>query len=484
MKKRITLILVLGTLLSLCACGNRASENSMANSGGSMPMSFNGGETVVNEPGDSTGSDTEIGTEPAANTETTAVDSLELLYMLQSNAKACATDSGCYYLSDDDERLSDGRYAAHLMYMDAATRQEIYLCSNAACAHNTVDCTSVLLNEDFPPYTTALFVWNDNLYLMGKEQDYDGFSSMAFMGDDAFISAIESKSTILYQANLDGTNRNKVYTFDPTVTVEDFVVGDAGGLYLITKKLTTQQGEGSSYHTSSERKLIYLDLSAKTETEVCSMDFGDNISWDIIGGSGRTLILYGVDFGRYVSPEEMQDDDFNKMYDNSYDVFAALNVDDGSLREIYRAYAPKARSYAVDGNKLYFAVYGSGSIVSVDLRTGEEATLCTIAENSIWGMIGDRLYSYDSSDHTYRFIDVNTGEISHSGLVNKTTGWGLKFIAEFGDQVLVNYDSDGAFNSDGSFSLTGERYALIRKEDLYAGIDNFAPISMIGKGMR
>ena len=112
------------------------------------------------------------------------------------------------------------------------------------------------------------------------------------------------------------------------------------------------------------------------------MEFDDNISWNVIGGSGRMLILHGVDFGRYVSPEEMKDDDFIKMYDDSYDVFATLSVDNGSLHEFYRVYAPKARSYVVDGDKLYFAVHGSGSIVSVDLRTGKEAPLCTIAKNA------------------------------------------------------------------------------------------------------
>lgn len=507
MRKGITLILVLGILLALCACGNPVSESNNtdpesgntnsesripATSDGSGYSAYETGSEADSSTGNNAGSNDEIGTssgtEPGTDTEASASGSLSLLYMLQGHGKAgAATDSGCYYLSDDDERLPDGRYASHLMYMDVATRQEIYLCNNAACAHNTVDCTSVLLHEDFPPYTTALFMWNGNLYMLSKEQDHDGQSAATeVFGGDGLAPGmpIESRSTILYRANPDGTNRNKVYTFHPNVTVEDFVVGDAGGLYLITKKLTTQQGSGKSYQTSSERKLIYLDLSAKTETEICSMDFDDNISWDVIGGSGRMLLLYGIDFGRYVSPEEMLDDDFNKRYDNSYDVFAALNVDDGSLREFYRAYAPKARSYAVDGNKLYFAVDGSGSIVSVDLRTGEEATLCAIAKNAIGGMIGDKLYCYDSSDHTYRFIDVNTGEISHSGLVNKTTGWSLEFIAEFGDQVLVNYDSDGSFSSYGSFSPTRERYGLIRKEDLYTGVDNFTPISMIGKGIR
>lgn len=485
MGKRITFLLALGILLALCACGNSASKDHSVNSDsshtnwvspnpdGSTPMSSDGSGYSADETG--------------ADSDMAAGGLLSLLYMLQGYGKVwAATDSGCYYLSDDEERLPDGRHVSHLMYMDIAARQEIYLCSNAACAHNTVDCTSVLLYDDFPPYTTALFVWSGNLYIMSKEQDHDGYSMATVdFGGDGLVPggmSIESRSTILYRVNLDGTDRNKVYTFDSNVTVEDFVVGDAGGLYLITKKLTTQQGNGQSYQTSSERKLIYLDLSAKTETEVCSMDFGDHISWDVIGGSGRMLILYGVDFGRYVSPEEMHGDDI-RIYDDSYDVFATLNVDNASLHEIYRAYAPKARSYVVDRDKLYFAVHGSGSIIRVDLRTGEEATLCNIAENSIGGMIGDRLYCYGSG-HTYYFVDVNTGEISHSGLVNKTTGWSLTLIAEFGDQVLVNYDSDGSFSSYGSFSPTREHYGLIRKEDLYAGIDHFAPISMIGKGIR
>ncbi len=469
MKKQIAPILLVGTLFSLCACGKSASEFKRP-----QDVSFNNNANAVVVEEDKV----EVKTEPE-----TANDSLSLLCMLQSAESACATDSGCYYLSDDVERLSDGRYAVHLMYVDAATQQEIYLCSNAACTHDTVDCTSVLLTEDFPIYSTLLFVWNDNLYIISKAQDYDGSSAAIDYLAGGSNSAIESAPTIIYRANPDGTERNQVYAFDSTVTVEDFVVGDADGLYFITKKLTTQQSNGNGYQTSSERKLIYLDLSAKTETPVCSMDFGDNITWDVIGCSNRMLVLCGVDFGRYVSPEEMHDDD-TKIYDDSYDVFATLNVDDGSLHEIYRVYAPKSRSYAVDSDKLYFSVDGSGSIVNVDLHTGEEAVLCTIAENLISGMIGDKLYCYDSSDCTYFFVDVNTGEISHSGLVNKTTGWGLHFIAEIGGQVLVNYDSDGSFSSDGSFHSVREHYGLIAKEDLYAGIDNFIPVIRTGGGMQ
>ena len=468
MKKLIAIMLVLGMLFSLCACEQSAPEGNVPNSSGNTPAaSANGGSS-------------EDKSKNKTAPETIKNGSLSLLCRLESNITGCTTDNGYYYLSNEVGRLSDGQLATHLMYMDFVTRQEIYLCNNAACTHNTVDCTSVFLTDDFPPYSTLLFVWNSNLYIMSKEQDSDGSVSVGVFGGNG--NAVESKATTIYRANLDGTDRNKVYTFDSTVTVEDFVVGDIGGLYFITKKLATQQSNGNGYQTSSERKLIYLDLSAKTQTAICSMDFGDNISWDIIGCSDHSLVLYGIDFGRDISPEEMHKEN-TTIFDDSYDVFAILDVDSGTLKEIYRVYAPKARGFEVDGDKLFFSVIGDGSITSVDLRSGEQKELCKISQDSIWGIVGDKLYTRDSSDYTYYFIDVNTGEISHSGLVNKSLGWSLDIIAEAGDQVLTIYDHDATARGDGSYSINGYKYALISKDDLCAGRNNFIPISMAGSGM-
>lgn len=465
MKKTIAWILTLGILLSLCACEKGMPDNDNPRSGSSTPVTNDSGGSPADE--------------GKNNTEASKNDSLSVLCMPQGNIEGCSTDSGYYYLSGEVGPLLDGRLATHLMYMDFAARQEIYLCNNAACAHNTVDCTSVFCIDDFPLNSTLIFVWNNNLYIMSKEQDHDGSAAMGMLGESS--NAIESSPTTIYRAALDGTDRNKVYTFDSTVTVEDFAVGDANGLYFITKKLTAQQSNGSTYTTSSERSLVYLDLSAKTETVICSMDFGDSISWDVIGCSDRSLVLYGIDFGREVSAEELHEDN-PFLYDNFYDVFAALNVDNRSLNEIYRVYAPKARDYEVDGNNLYFSVIGDGSITRVELRSGEQTELCKISQDAIWGLVGDKLYTRDDSDGTYYFIDVNTGEISHSGLVNKSLGWSLDIIAEAGDRVLTIYDYDATAKGDGSYTINGYQYGLISKEDLYAGRDNFIPISMIGTG--
>lgn len=458
MKKIIALILALGVLFSLCACEKSVSENATSNSTGDAPELFHAGENLSNH-------------------------SLALLCDRQSNRNGCITENGYYYLSNEVERLSDGQLATHLMYIDFATRQEIYLCNNAACTHNAVDCTSVFPTDDFPPACTLLFVWNSNLYIISKEQDNDGSVAMVgtgiFAGEPTFA---ESEPTTIYRANLDGTDRNKVYAFNPTVAVEDFVVGDAGGLYMITKKVTTQQIDTSSYRTSSERKLVYWDLSAKTETIICSMDFDDNISWDVIGCSGRSLVLYGIDFGRDISPDEMYEEE-PTIYDNSYDIFATLDIKNGTLKEFYRVYAPKSRSFEMDENKLYFSVIGDGSITSVDIHSGEQAELCKIPQNSIFGMIGNKLYTWDSSDNTYFFIDVNTGEINHSGLVSKFLGWSLEIIASTGDQVLTIYDCDATDKGDGTYTINGYKYALINKDDLFAGRDNFIPISMTGTGI-
>lgn len=472
MKKRIIWLLALGVLLSLGACQNLTSENSdpgpengWAGPEGGGQAAPGNGENGTDDGGSKTGPD----------------GSLTLLYHLQQGKTACVTENGYYYLTDTEKRLSDGQNACHLMYMDFAARQEIFLCSNAGCLHDTADCTSVLSADEFPPYTTALFFWNGSLYLMSKDMDCDGTAAIGVFGDEIGYMA-ESKPTVLYRMDPDGTNREKVYAFESGVTVEDFVVGDAGGLYLITKTVGTEQKEGNAYQTSSKRELIRLDLSAQKEKALCSMDFHDNISWEIIGCTGRLFVLHGIDFGREVSEEEKHRDD-SAIYEDSYDVFATLAADSGALSEIYRVYGAKARSYVVGEDELYFSVLGDGSITSVDLRTGGQTVLCRISQDFLWGMVGDKLYTRDSSDYTYYFIDVNTGEISHSGLVNKSLGWSLDIVAEAGDQALVIYDCDATANGDGAFSISGYYYGLIRKEDLCAGRDNFTTVCRSEKGM-
>lgn len=469
MKKWICVLLALGMLLSLYACGEADPPDFS-----SLPGNNSSRGTTTN-PG-AANDQTENQSAPSNSTS----GDLSFLYHMQRKYDKSFTENGYYYLTLEEDRLADGQRARHLMYMDFATQQEIYLCSNAACSHNTVDCTSVFPSDEFSQ-STALFIMNDTLYILSKEQDHDGSAVMGVLGDHSGV-AVEATPTLLYKANLDGTGREKLYTFDSSVTVEDLVLGDGNGLYVITKKVTTEQGDGYTYQTSSNRNLCYLDLSTGKENELFSMDFGDGIDWDVIGCTGRKLVLYGIDFGRDISPEEQHSDD-NSRYDNSSDVFAALDVDSGECKEIYRVHAPKARSYEVDKRQLYYSVSGEGKITSVDLQTAEQKTLCTISQDSIMGIIGEQLYTVDDNDKTLYFINTESGSISHCGLVEKTIGTSLKIIAATSNQVLVIYDTDATPKSDGSFTVYGYQYALISKDDLFSGRDNFKPIKMTGSGL-
>lgn len=466
MKKWMCALLALGMLLSLCTCGHGSSEGT---TGGNNPQK------------ETTGSKTPNGTDVSTEQGNDSNGSLSLLFHLQRKDTDCCTENGFYYLSDDVEKTADGRNARHLMYMDFATHQEIYLCSNTACSHDTVDCTSVFPIDEFSN-SSMLFTCNGKLYVMSKEMDREG-SGVVTMGasGDSGVS-VEAAPTVLYRINLDGTNREKIYTFESGVTVEDFAIGDENGFYLITKKLSTQQSGGSSYQTSSERKLIFLDLHSLKETALYNMDFSDQIEWDVIGCTKRQLILHGIDFGRKVSWEEKHSDDTD-IYDTASDVFCLFNVDNGERKEFYRAEKAKSRSFEVDENNLYYSVDGDGQIISVNLHSSEQKTLCTISQDAIWGMIGDRIYTRDSNDSTYYFIDVNTGEISHSSLVNKSLGWSIEIIAETSDQALIVYDYDAISKGDGSYSIEKKLFGLIGKDDLYTGRDSITPIQMIGSGM-
>lgn len=408
-------------------------------------------------------------------------DGLRILSMYD---EGCHTQDGYYYQEDDMVELSDGSYGSHLMYMDFQALREVYLCSNAGCSHDSPDCQSVLRYDDFPLWSTLLFTYQDSLYLLSKEMDDDGSMHMDMVfGEEEALSDIEGSPSVLYRANLDGTGREKVYAFDGSVTLEDFVLGDDSGIYVVTKKLSAERNGADSYIHSSERKLVRLDLERKEESEVCSMEFGDRVSWKVVGCYGRALVLQGTDYGRAISDEEMFDDDaYKNLYENSEEVFATLNLGDGKVTEKYRVSNQGEKSVIVDGDRLYVSRSDDGSVRSIDLDTGAEKELCSRPGSYyyLWRLIGDRLCCQegDSGGGT-DFMDVGTGEISHSGLVNKTLGWDLEYRAVLDEDVLVIYDYEAVPTGDGAYNITLEQYGLISKTDLYEGIDNFRKIEMV-----
>ncbi len=403
----------------------------------------------------------------------------------QKLTSSASTKDGYYYMSQDAKILKDGRYATHLMYMDFASKREIFLCSDTGCKHDSEDCQAVFLTEEFPVASTKIFIYHDHLYILAREYDNDG-SVSTFSKMDSEFNEMEAQQTMLYRVDLDGTNRKKIYTFDAELTVEEMVFGDDQGMYFIVKKCSAEKENQSTYITSSNRRLVFLDESANECEEVCSLDFQDHIYWRVIGSANRSLIMKGIDFGRELNREETTDEDtYRSFYTQADSVYARVDLDTKSLQEITRRNNQYLYSEAVVNDHLILSSTKDSNIESIDVTSGETKTIAKLSKNNILDVIDDTLCCTDwdlSKDHTYAFVNSETGKIQNSTLVNKMNGWRLEFRAVVGDEVLVINDYDAKRNSDDSYEIFQYKHALISKSDLFQGIANYHPIAMVGSG--
>lgn len=469
MKKRFILFMAAVLIcFSLCACGGKTETSGVT---GKMETSDVTGKNPVSQ----------------QNTDSSHSSKGGDLRLLSNRygESACNTENGYYYLTVETTKLRDGGYGTHLMYMDFASGHEIYLCSTAGCKHDSLDCPSVFSFDDFPISSTLLFVFGDDLYILSREEDSDGSVSQEVVnfGDDG--SLVERRPAVLYRANPDGTGRKKIYTFDGNLTLEDKIIGNDTGIYVITKKLSADKDGDQTYTTSSERKLMFLDISSLSLSEICSMDFDDNISWQIIDCCQTDFLLCGTDFGREITRDETWNDDvYKELYKNSFEVYALLNRDGGKPKEIIKLPNKYENSVKLLGENLYLSSGENQNIEALDIRTGEKKTLCALPQNLIMDTLGDTLCCRDWNlgNPAWYFVDTKSGEITRTPLVVLCNGWSLDFRGETETDVLFIHDYDATDNHDGSYEIHQYKYALISKKDLFAGKDNYRKIEMIGPG--
>ncbi len=482
MKKRIVLFMAaLFIFSSLCACSGKAEgPNSAVQSAGAGRDMESGISTGA---GANTGAGQNV--DDGRGTEGDASSGGLQLLSNRYNEVACSTENGYYYFTTEMTKLRDGGYGSRLMYMDFAAGREIYLCSTAGCGHDSLDCPAVYACDDFPIYSTLPFVWGDQLYILSREYDDDGtvFQEFTF-GSEGGLA--EKQPAVLYCADLDGTNRRKVFTFDAALTLEDKIIGNDTGIYVIVKRLSSEKDGGEIFTTSSERKLMFLNLDTFALNEVCSMDFGDHISWQIIDCCQNDFLLCGIDYGREISRDELWNDDvYKELYENSFKVYALLSCSGDGPKEIARQSNRYENSAMLTGGRLYLSSRENQNIEALDIKTGVKTTLCALPQNLILDAFGDTLCCRGwnlAEDQQWYFVDTNTGSVAKSPLVNLYNGWSLEFRAETKTDVLFVYDYDATDNHDGSYSVHKYRHALICKDDLFAGKDNYRKIEMIGPG--
>lgn len=353
-KKWIALLLAGLVICSLSACGNGNSGQNISQGNEYSSTGDQGNQNTHSESG-----------------------LTSLIHRTGLFDRYCSTEDGFYYLTVEDSELADGSYAPHLMYMDYATCQEVYLCSDSSCQHNTEDCTSVLAGASSDG---RIFIWDGYLYFLDRSPDTSGSTIINILGDSRSAD-LEADQAELYRMNLDGSGRERIYSFDADATVEDVALGSNCGLYFVTKKLGASDSGSGTYTTTSDRQLICLNPNSGEAKSVCSLDFGDGLNWEIIGSSDDKVILKAYQYPDGMTEEEAAALDENSYLDllkNSRIVYASLELSTGEKTQMYsQAAGGNSSSEAVLDGCLYASNESSQDIVEINLATGEKA-LCAV----------------------------------------------------------------------------------------------------------
>lgn len=446
MKKLLSIICMCTLLLGLCACGSGQGE---------------AGENTVT---DSSLSQTQEG----------------LSLLTHEVYPSCNTEDGYYYIPGDLKELRDGSYGCAVMYMDFATQKEIYLCNNAGCKHDTKSCSAIIPESEFSPFFGTIFTSNGRLYLLSCSEDSEGKTVSYGYTESGITTAIAPN--VLYCMNLDGTNREKIYTFPDGVTVEPTVLGDGSSLYFVTKELS-QNGQTT---TASNRQLMRYDISSGKTAAVADLNMESGSHWRIVGCSGNRVVLEGVVYPEeYSAEKDYSADQWSEIFSASQTKYVCLNVENGKFTSLYDVKNQNGHGAAVLEGCLYVAEGSSKDILQINLDSGNQSILASLEQSNIIGTMGSKLVcrTWDMTEDYYLyFVDTKNETVSRCTLTNKYNGWALELVGETQNDALVIYDYDAETLSDGAYEIYRYKMALISKDDLYKGNDNFRPIEMIGGG--
>lgn len=491
MKRFLSVLLAAALALSLTACDN-ADINSESNT-------EIGGENYSSTSSESTSTNSTEQTAPVVvdNPQNVQSENKQLTLLCTGDHLpkdiGCGTDEGYYSVQSN---VAGGEYNC-ITYVDYATRQEVILCSDSSCKHDSERCTSVLPREW--DWSGEMFFYKDHLYYLVSDLDNEGVISAGVSHSENGYSnePINIITPQLYRMNPDGTGRELVYKFGANELVESFAVGDGDGIWFITKEPTIERDEetGATRFGSKNRAAVRLDLNERKIVEQIPLYYKDNIKKDFIGVAGSRMIFGGIAYPDGKSAIDYMDilvpspivgdmtgmDEYLEFMSTCEYAFFALDVTDKTMKEIYRAgFDDVSLNFTQVGEKLYIPTgedYTSAFVL--DLNTGNTEEFFVPEGYELRGFVEERpLFVTTDGEYKKYFIDPDTGE-----MINCILGGLNEVIAINSGRALVVYKTVGEELPDGGVRNPYNLYALISLDDLYNGRENFEPIDMLRRKM-
>lgn len=333
--------------------------------------------------------------------------------------------------------------ACNLLYLDAATQKEIYLCSSPSCAHNTEACSSYLAVPE-GSYGYNLFYFQDHLY--------------AFQ-----YTSVGSLRPYIMEMAPDGTQRRTVLTLDSGENFTGKVLGYGDSILC---EITTV-GEDMVTHSQLER--IDLETGSR-ELLYRYPDEQGRIDISLQGACGTCLYYlssreggnqyYQVDLSQGSEAfQEWQNHPVGPVFD---DVTNVCTIQDE-----------------------YLCTYdtGTGILGYQNLITGEtvEFPAPALGEGEeLYGLVhlyDDRFgLTIDAADGTpcTLLLDPGTHELTGVRYTSDREN-GMTILGQYGDWLLYRIRSDEIpLKDQENAGLSGEVtyrdvYGMIQKEDYWNG---------------
>ncbi len=378
-------------------------------------------------------SGTEMVVHPANDTPITHIANYDML------GDTAASPEGLY------EVCSVRLGSCNLLYVDAATRQETYLCATPNCTHDSESCNSYLPLEE-GRYGYQLFFFNGYLYA-------------------AQCTPIESQGPYLMRMDPDGTNREIVLELENGERFSGMLYGYGDRLLLQISRVDE--------NGNSETCMEIFDPQTGERERLFSLQLepGGKESASLMGAAGTSLIF-------------LKSDEEGRQY---YKVDLAREnptLEQGQTNLLGPEFDETSLYCTVQGD--YFCTYdiAAGRLSWENLLTGQkkEFPLPQLSgEETVYGLalLYDDQFalSMSSSEKGSMNLLLNpeTGE-STGVYYYPTRESGYDILADFGDELLYRVRTDERpLEGQAAYGLVGEVsyhnvYAMVSKEDFQNGI--------------
>lgn len=378
-------------------------------------------------------SGTEMVMHPANDTPITHIANYDML------GDTAASPEGLY------EVCSVRLGSCNLLYVDAATRQETYLCATPNCTHDSESCNSYLPLEE-GRYGYQLFFFNGYLYA-------------------AQCTPIESQGPYLMRMDPDGTNREIVLELENGECFSGMLYGYGDRLLLQISRVDE--------NGNSETCMEIFDPQTGERERLFSLQLepGGKESASLMGAAGTSLIF-------------LKSDEEGRQY---YKVDLAREnptLEQGQTNLLGPEFDENSLYCTVQGD--YFCTYdiAAGRLSWENLLTGQkkEFSLPQLSgEETVYGLalLYDDQFalSMSSSEKGSMNLLLNpeTGE-STGVYYYPTRESGYDILADFGDELLYKVRTDERpLEGQAAYGLVGEVsyhnvYAMVSKEDFQSGI--------------